>query len=97
MKVARLGDIAFGICYCHIIPITVEGIIISASTDTYANSRGVARLGDIVFTSCGHFGTIITASTKTYANSRGIARLGDVTAGCFVGTIITASNDVDAG
>jgi uncharacterized Zn-binding protein involved in type VI secretion len=97
MRIARLGDTAVGTCFCHETPISTKGRIISASIDTKSNGFGVARLGDQVFTDCGHYGTIITASVKNFVNGIGVARIGDTTTGCFVGTIITGSPDVDIG
>ena len=97
MRIARLGDRAIGTCYCHETPLSTNATIISASTNTFANGRGVARLGDSVYTDCGHYGTIITASIKTMVNGRGASRIGDTTTGCFIGTIITGSSDVESG
>jgi uncharacterized Zn-binding protein involved in type VI secretion len=93
MNIARLGDKLRGICKCHGSPISVTATIITASPDTFANGLGVARLGDTVKTSCGHYGKIVTASPDTFANGLGVARLGDTTSGCFIGSIITASPD----
>lgn len=90
---ARLGDRTIGTCSCHKNPITVGGTIVTASTDTVANNMGVARLGDTVLADCGHTGIIVSASEVTITNNRGTARLGDVTDGCYVATIITASQD----
>jgi uncharacterized Zn-binding protein involved in type VI secretion len=89
--VARLGDCTHGICYEHSTPIKVSGKIISASSDTYCDTLGIARLGDTVLANCGHTGTIISASENTKCNDLGIARLGDNIAGKYVATIISAS------
>lgn len=91
--IARLGDRTIGKCSCHKNTITTGGTIVSASTDTFTNQRGNARLGDTVKADCGHFGTIVTASQETITNGRGTARLGDKTDGCYKATIITASED----
>lgn len=93
MNVARFGDKLRGICSCHATPQTVTATIITGSPDTLVNGYPVARLGDTVKTSCGHYGKIITASPTHFANGLGVARLGDSTSGCFVGKIITASPD----
>jgi uncharacterized Zn-binding protein involved in type VI secretion len=94
---ARLGDRTIGICSAHTVPITVGGTIVTASTDTFVNNRGVARLGDLVQTDCGHTSLIVTASTDSLANNRGVARLSDaVASGPYVATIITASTDTSA-
>ena len=68
MRIARLGDRAIGTCYCHTPPISTYATIFTASTDTFANGIGVARLDDVVYADCGHYGTIITASIKTMVN-----------------------------
>lgn len=89
--IARLGDSTYGVCVCHKHPRVVSGTIITASPNTLANGRGVARLGDTVMASCGHTATIVTASPKNLANGMPIARLGDSFTGCYSGTIVTAS------
>ncbi len=92
---ARLGDRTFGTCTAHKTPITVGGIIITASANVFADNIMVSRLGDVVQADCGHTGVIITASPTTYANEPPIARLGDlVGGGPYTATIITASPDV---
>lgn len=91
--IARIGDRTTGTCYCHPVPISVGGTIITGSDDTIVDNLPVARLGDIVKADCGHTGTIITASDTVVCNSRGVARLGDKTSGCYESTIITASSD----
>lgn len=96
--VARLSDRTFGTCSAHPTPISVGGKIITASGNTYANNRAVARLGDTVQADCGHTSLIITASPNVDDNSHsGTARLGDsVGAGPYSATIITASGDTFA-
>lgn len=92
--VARLNDKTFGVCSAHTHPISVKGKIISASTDTLANNRGVARLNDTVLADCGHTSKIISASEDTLTNNRGTARLNDkVGAGPYSAKIITGSTD----
>lgn len=91
--IARLGDVCEGVCIYHG---PQSGVIISASTDTFVNDMGIARLGDIVLADCGHEGTIVSASTDTLANGMGVARLGDSVDGDFVATIVSASTDAFA-
>jgi uncharacterized Zn-binding protein involved in type VI secretion len=91
--VARLGDRTHGVCYAHKTPLTIGGSIITASSDSDCNSRGVARLGDTVQADCGHTSNIVTASENADCNGRGVARLGDNVSGVYVATIITASVD----
>lgn len=94
-QVARLGDATIGRCTCHTTTLeNVKGTIVSASTDTFANNRGVARLGDLILAECGHYAKIITSSDQAFDNNRGIARLGDRGGGdCYECHIITASPD----
>lgn len=90
MNIARLGDKLRGVCSIHG---TVNATIVTASSTHLVNGLGVARLGDIAFTSCGHTGKIITASSSQTADGLGVARLGDTTSGIFTGVIITGSPD----
>jgi uncharacterized Zn-binding protein involved in type VI secretion len=91
--IARLDDETIGVCYCHDDPITVSGRIITASDDHYTNGRGTARLGDTVLANCGHTGVIVTSKETEFVNNRGIARLEDEFEGCYIGKIVTASED----
>lgn len=91
--IARVGDRTTGTCYCHPVPINVDGTIITGSTDTFVDNLPVARLGDVVKADCGHTGTIVTSSSSVFCNNLGVARLGDQTSGCYESTIITASTD----
>lgn len=96
--VARLRDRTTGTCShpSHPVPITIGGKIITASGDTSANGRGVARLRDIVLTDCGHRSKIITASGTNKTNGRPTARLNDrVGDGPYSARIITASGDTN--
>lgn len=89
--VARLGDRTSGVCSIHG---SQGGTITTASTDSFVNDRGVARLGDSVTADCGHVSEIVTSSTDSYTNTRGVARLGDaVDRGPYTATIVTASPD----
>lgn len=90
---ARLGDKCYGVCTSHTTPITVEGLIISASETFKMNGRGVARLGDKVRSNCGHEGIIYTGDETTYIDGRPHARLGDKFKGEYTGEIISVSED----
>ena len=102
MPLARVTDTHVGVC-CHgapCCPHNVVGSIVEGSPDVYANSLKVARLNDKVIHDCPHCGTgwISTASGTVRANGIGVARLGDsVTYPGGGGTIVTASNNVNAG
>lgn len=96
--VARLRDRTDGTCShpSHPVPIRTGGKIITASGDTSANGRGVARLNDTVLTDCGHTGKIITASGTNKTNGRPTARLNDrIGRGDYVATIVSASGDTN--
>jgi uncharacterized Zn-binding protein involved in type VI secretion len=89
--IARLGDKTYGTCYAHDKPLNVTGKIVSASQDTFCDTHGVARLGDMVLTECGHTGKIISASQNVLCNELGVARLGDEVNGDYIARIISAS------
>ena len=92
IPVARLGDRTIGYCKCH--KKIFKGTIVSASSDHKVNNLGVARLGDMILSDCGHTAKIITASSLTITNNLGTARLGDKGEGaCYTCKIITASPD----
>ena len=90
--VARVGDKTFGICSCHKTPIAVSGTIVIGSQDTFSEDRPVARIGDTVVASCGHTGKIVTGAGELFVNDIPVARLGDRTVGCYVATIVLASD-----
>jgi uncharacterized Zn-binding protein involved in type VI secretion len=95
---ARLNDRTIGVCShpSHPVPITIGGTIITASSDTNANTRGIARLRDTVLTDCGHRSRIITGSPNHKINGRPTARLNDrVGDGPYSARIITASGNTN--
>lgn len=94
--VARLGDLGVGICYRHVSPIPMSGMVAGGSGNVVCNGLGVARIGDIVIANCGHVGTIYSGSPDVLANGLPVARLGDGFAGDFVGTIASGSADTAA-
>lgn len=91
--IARLGDFTNGVCYCHDEPIPVSGEIITSSNTTKVNNLGVARVGDTVMATCGHTGVIVTGKDTHLVDGVKVARLGDTFEGCYIGEIITASED----
>ena len=94
--IARLGDKTHGTCSdsSHDKPIEVAGKITTASGNHFVNKRGVARVGDIVKTECGHEGKIITGSGNLITNGKSTARLGDkIGNGPYEAKIVTASPD----
>ncbi len=95
--IARVGDIWSGRCCCHDDPtcIRMSGPIVTSSSNVNANSRGIARLNDIVMGNCGHKGYIATCSPNINCNGIGVARCGDAVAGCSIGRIVKCSGDVN--
>ena len=55
------------------------GAVITGSPDVFANSKPVARLGDLYDCPIHGINPIVTASTDTFVNSRGVVRVGDLT------------------
>lgn len=96
---ARIGDMFSGICCCHppIPCIGMTGQIITGAQNHTANNLSVALLGSVVIGGCGHTGTIITASSKSTSGGIGNAYLGSSVTGCLIGSIITASPNVETG
>ena len=95
----RLNDVGVGICCCHSHPtcIPMSGVVITTSPNVNANSRGVARISDIVLGGCGHTGTLVTGSPTVFANGLSKSRITDLFVGCFTGHMVTGSPDVNVG
>lgn len=95
---ARLNDLTSGVCYhpSHMVPFPTKGRIITASSNVFVNSRGAARLDDLVMTDCGHTDQIMTASGDSW-NIKPFARLDDKVgkSGIYIATIVTASSNSD--
>lgn len=92
-NIAKLGDIAIGVCYAHEHPIRVTGIICSGSPNVNCNNMNAARIGDVVIFNCGHSGTIVTGSGTVSANNLPLARIGDIVKGPMVATIVSGSGN----
>ena len=95
--VARIGDIAVGVCPCHPTPVGFVGVIASGSIDVITNGSGTARIGDIAVCSCGHATVVVSGSGSVKTNAIGTARIGDVVAACPIGVIASGSTDTLAG
>jgi uncharacterized Zn-binding protein involved in type VI secretion len=67
-RVIRVGD-----------PGSHGGMVITGSPDVFANSKPVARLGDLYACPIHGINPIVTASPNTTANSKGVVRVGDLT------------------
>jgi uncharacterized Zn-binding protein involved in type VI secretion len=113
--VARYGDRVQGFCnyawhwhgttyYCGWFTGGQWATILEGSNKTKANSKKVARIGDM----CQHDycveapyphddkGYISSGSLTVKADVKSIARIGDAVSGTFVGIIVTGSSDVNA-
>jgi uncharacterized Zn-binding protein involved in type VI secretion len=91
---ARLNDLTLGDCAIH--GPNIKGKIITASSNTIVNNRGVARLNDTVQADCGHTAKIVTGSGTVNVNNRPYARLNDEVGNSpYTAKIITASSDTD--
>ncbi len=75
--IARQGDIAIGVCPAHKSPVTYTAIMVGVSTNVFAEGAGVAYIGTVAISSCGHPAIVITGSTTVLANGMGVARIGD--------------------
>ena len=62
-----------------------------------ANGLPVCRIGDIVMGFCGHIGIMNGGSGKVKAEGVGVVRSGDSFSGCFTGTLVMGSPNVNAG
>ena len=94
MKDFSIGQ---GVCCCHTSCINMQGPILTGSVNVLTNKFGNARLDDVVIGNCGHTGIIISSSSTVNTTSKGNARIGDSFSGCFSGTIISGSPNVNIG
>ena len=94
---ARMTDKGTGRCCCHSHPTCRDktGFIMEGSTNNIINGLPAARMNNKIVASCGHIGIIIGGSAKTMVNGLPAARLGDKFSGCFTGTIISSSSNVN--
>lgn len=94
-NIARLNDITFGTCKhpSHPVPIPASGKIVTGSPDITIDGRPVARINDLVVTSCGHYDYIIGYRKDIFGNNKEFARLNDLVGknGIYNAKIITAS------
>lgn len=89
--IVRLDDATQG--WCAVCEIYVGGRIITSSSDTRANSRGVVNMNCIAQGNCGHTG-VVTATAKNRCNGLNIAKINDTFTGVYSGYIVIASDDV---
>jgi len=96
-KQARKDDLCFGTCVCHKSSRELSGKIHTVSRTVKCNSKGVARITDLVMADDGHIGIIISGSETVLANGLGVARVGDSFVGCYSGSIIEGSPNTNTG
>jgi uncharacterized Zn-binding protein involved in type VI secretion len=94
LSVARMNDIAVGVCTCHKTPISTIGYIMPKCSNVLINGLPAARQMDIVQAVCGHIGYIVSASPTITAQGIPMARVGDLVTGCFIGNIVQGSSNV---
>jgi uncharacterized Zn-binding protein involved in type VI secretion len=70
-----------------VLPFPTKGWIESGSPKHTCDGKGIARLGDPVISTCGHYGYINSASTIHTCDGLGIARIGDTFSGVYTGEI----------
>ena len=95
MQLARVGDIATGICRAHDKPISVTGVISSGSNVVFIDDKPGVRVCDIVTFSCGHTGVVASGSSVSTIEGRGVGRVGDSVIGPMIATIVSGSPKSD--
>jgi len=91
-NIARIGDMASGVCCCHKgCPGMVGFIITGASTISIEGSNS-ARIGDIVLGGCGHTGIIVSGANTESDEGSPTAKIGDIVVGCLQMTIVTGAS-----
>lgn len=94
--VAKVGDIAVGVCSGHLIPIGVSGVIVKGESTVLTNGIPTAAVGDIVCFSCGHVGVIVSGTSITTMKGKKVAMIGSNVVGAMVATIVSGSSTVIA-
>lgn len=93
-NISRIGDKTIGTCKIH--GPNISGEITTGSSNTFAESSNVAKIGDTVTGSCGHTGIINSGSDDVYCNGNKVARIDDTFDGVYSGTIISGASTVKA-
>ncbi len=96
---ARISDVGVGTCCCHSDPtcIPMTGTLITGSPNVNCNGLGMGRITDVMLGQCGHVGIMVTGSASVRGNGLGSCRLSDYFTGCFFGTVVTGSPNVNSG
>jgi uncharacterized Zn-binding protein involved in type VI secretion len=92
--ICRIGDVGVGICNCHDSSINTSGVIVTGASISSVEGQNIARIGDIVLSSCGHTGIIIVGSNDSVCEGSPIARVGDNFSGCFTGILVSGASTV---
>jgi len=98
-NICRIGDTGDGICDPPgDDPHASTGQILNGAGSVYSDGINVARIGDIVQSSCNHgtYGTIVSGAATVYGEGINVARIGDYFDGNFSGTLIDGSPTVYA-
>ena len=93
-NVARITDMATGVCCCHDGCTGMIGFIITGASTISTEGEQNARIGDIVLGACGHIGVIVSGATTRTDEYSPLARIGDAVTGCLIMTIVTGANTV---
>jgi uncharacterized Zn-binding protein involved in type VI secretion len=94
LPMARMMDIAVGICTAHKTPINTIGYVMAGCSTVLINGLPAGRMMDMVITACGHYGYIVNGSSTVLTQSIPAARMSDNTMGPFIGTIVQGSSNV---
>jgi len=87
-------SVCLGICTHpeHEDPITVTGFIITPGPGLIVGGIGVAAIGSLVLSECGHLGTIVTASHYCSSNGLGRATITSEFIGYYSGQVMTGAH-----
>ena len=97
LKTAFITSVGVGICVCHMIPIPMVGVVITASTDKKVENNGAARVTDIVIGKCGHIGVLISGSSMVKSSGLDQTTVTSPFTGCFSGVIVSGASSHSTG
>lgn len=94
---ATIGSIGVGICYGHVPPIPMTGVVSTGSDTVKIGGVGAASTGSIVLGLCGHPGVLAATSTTVIVGDSAKGRSGDPFVGIFTGILTTGEDTVQIG